>query len=418
MRSIYDLNQNSSSSGMNLPETSSEIRSAGFLFLSSVIHTVLFGLAIWISLNTEIVQPVKELIEFEISPPVKLAKASESPAPSPVVAKREIIKTAPPETKVTAAPIVTASPIAPAVAKSIAPVAVANDALETSGLDEDDFSSQLSAPVAISDSANWNSKDADSDFEKINSEAAQKTKLAVSSFAEESDVALKQQNARLEQIRKEQSQQDQKMAAAVAAQGEAKARAQSAYADAESKRQGQAAAKLAEEKEQARKAAAALVAAEKAAAAQAAAAERAAQESAARLAAERAEAARLAKERAAAASAVASDGTGGNGKIRKLEDLRQLPGNKKPAYDDDDRLAGRAGDVAFAAYISREGLPADVKIIKSSGHRTLDLKTLQAIKKWRFYPGQEGWVEIPFNWDLKGEAKEMPALLKRKVSQN
>jgi TonB family protein len=97
-----------------------------------------------------------------------------------------------------------------------------------------------------------------------------------------------------------------------------------------------------------------------------------------------------------------------------------MPGNQRPQYDAQDRLNQRQGEVAFLAYVSREGSIVNFKMTKSSGHRELDAKTLKAIKNWRFYPGQEGWVEIPFKWDLKGGPQEMPTTLRRRaqVGQN
>lgn len=103
--------------------------------------------------------------------------------------------------------------------------------------------------------------------------------------------------------------------------------------------------------------------------------------------------------------------------IRNLEDLRQMPGNAKPEYESEDRLMGRQGMVVFLAFVSKEGSPTSFKISQSSGHRSLDLKTLKAVKSWRFYPGQEGWVEIPFQWDLKGGPKQVGGTLRKKISQ-
>ena len=92
--------------------------------------------------------------------------------------------------------------------------------------------------------------------------------------------------------------------------------------------------------------------------------------------------------------------------VRSLEQLRQMPGNKRPQYARDERLRGDQGAVVFYAYISKEGTPTQFRMVKSTGFRNLDGKTLVALKKWRFYPGQEGWVELPFRWDLKGGAQE------------
>lgn len=99
--------------------------------------------------------------------------------------------------------------------------------------------------------------------------------------------------------------------------------------------------------------------------------------------------------------------------IRSLDQLKQMPGNPKPQYSTEERLRRHQGQVIFYAYISTEGRPAQFRMAQSTGFRNLDGKTLAALKKWRFYPGQEGWVEIPFKWDIKGGVQEMPTLLRR-----
>ena len=103
--------------------------------------------------------------------------------------------------------------------------------------------------------------------------------------------------------------------------------------------------------------------------------------------------------------------------VRALDQLRQMPGNPKPLYDSQERLRGDKGVVVFQAFVTQEGLLKDFKLLKSSGHRNLDAKTLKALKQWKFYPGQEGEVELPFDWSLKGGPQEMPAFLRRKVDQ-
>lgn len=160
----------------------------------------------------------------------------------------------------------------------------------------------------------------------------------------------------------------------------------------------------------------------------AAAAEKARQAAAAREAAEQ-------KAAAVAAAAAAKSANGGNGEgqgstegqgagnngnpavaaaqvagepqgVRSLDQLRQMPGNQRPQYAREERLRGDQGSVVFYAYITKEGHPSQFRMVKSTGFRNLDGKTLVALKKWRFYPGQEGWVELPFRWDLKGGAQE------------
>lgn len=115
------------------------------------------------------------------------------------------------------------------------------------------------------------------------------------------------------------------------------------------------------------------------------------------------------------AAAASENGDGG---IRGIQDLRQKPGNKRPQYDSEDRFLGRQGQVVFKAYVTKDGSLTQFAILKSSGHRNLDYKTLKALKEWKFYPGQEGLVEIPFQWDLKGGPQEMATGLRTKVSQS
>lgn len=106
-----------------------------------------------------------------------------------------------------------------------------------------------------------------------------------------------------------------------------------------------------------------------------------------------------------------------NTEVRALEQLRQMPGNPKPQYGSEERLRGDQGVIILQAFVTQQGNLSDFKLLQSTGHRNLDAKTLKALKQWRFYPGQEGWVELPFNWNLKGGPQEMPAFLRRKVGK-
>ena len=100
------------------------------------------------------------------------------------------------------------------------------------------------------------------------------------------------------------------------------------------------------------------------------------------------------------------------GAVRNLGDLRQMPGNPRPQYSYEERMNRIEGEVIFHAFVNPDGTLKDFKILKSSGSRSLDGKTLGALKKWRFYPNQSGWVQIPFVWTLKGEAESADGLLK------
>lgn len=155
-------------------------------------------------------------------------------------------------------------------------------------------------------------------------------------------------------------------------------------------------------------------AAKKAAANRAAVAKAAAAAAAAARAAEQAKAAGTAGNGGVGSARPAGIGVGGS--IRSLDQLKQQPGNKRPRYDVEDRMAGREGPVTLVAYVADSGNIQKLKMVQSSGHRTLDNKTLEAIKVWKFYPGQAGWVEIPIQWDLKGGPQEKPTQLRRKVT--
>jgi len=101
--------------------------------------------------------------------------------------------------------------------------------------------------------------------------------------------------------------------------------------------------------------------------------------------------------------------------IRSLDQLRQMPGNPRPSYSTEERLLRHQGEIILYAYVSKQGDLSKFKMIQSTNYRNLDAKTLAALKKWKFYPGQEGWVELPFKWDLKGGVQEVPTTLRRRL---
>jgi TonB family protein len=105
------------------------------------------------------------------------------------------------------------------------------------------------------------------------------------------------------------------------------------------------------------------------------------------------------------------------GTVRSIENLRQMNGNPKPQYSIDERFKKQQGTVVFQAFVTDDGFLKDFKLMQSTGYKNLDGKTLAVLKKWRFYPGQKGWVEIPQTWNLKGESEQMPTMLRRKISQ-
>ena len=114
---------------------------------------------------------------------------------------------------------------------------------------------------------------------------------------------------------------------------------------------------------------------------------------------------------------IAKSAAGSPDAVRSVDSLRQVPGNPKPQYATDERLRREQGQVVFHAFVTPQGTLEKFKIVQSTGYKNLDIKSLTALKKWKFYPGQQGWVEIPQVWNLKGDIEKMPALLRRQVSQ-
>lgn len=144
-------------------------------------------------------------------------------------------------------------------------------------------------------------------------------------------------------------------------------------------------------------------------------------ESAAAEAAARKEQERLAKENALKAAqnqkgstAAGAGFAGGTAQgMRNISQLKQMPGNPKPSYSMDERFRKEQGEIVVQAFVTEQGTLQDLKVIQSTGYQNLDQKTLEALKKWKFYKGQAGLVEIPQVWSLKGDAEEMPATLRR-----
>jgi TonB family protein len=103
--------------------------------------------------------------------------------------------------------------------------------------------------------------------------------------------------------------------------------------------------------------------------------------------------------------------------VRSVDSLKQLPGNPIPQYSVQERLRREEGKVVFHAFVTPQGRLENFKLVQSTGYKNLDTKSLAAFRKWKFYPGQQGWVEVPQVWNLKGEIEKMPTLLRRQVSQ-
>lgn len=284
----------------------------------------------------------KEVVEFEVDSDVTAVK-TQGPPPAVVVDAAVPVKMAP--------------------AKAVATVADTLDDIETPDLETSEF-----GEVAV---AQMDEKDLQEDFDQIDNDQNKALAAVKQSLDEEVDQVSSEGDSAFAEV-----------------ENENKAQAQAA-AEALAERQQEYAAAIASAK----------------------AAEKATAERAAQLAAQE-------KTRGQGAGGK-GQGSGNSGSpeptkqvagipggVRSLEQLRQIPGNKFPQYSSEERLARQEGKAMFYAYVNKDGNLSQFKLGQSTGYRNLDVKTLAALKKWKFYPGQEGWVEMPFKWALKGEALE------------
>lgn len=97
--------------------------------------------------------------------------------------------------------------------------------------------------------------------------------------------------------------------------------------------------------------------------------------------------------------------------IKNDFELRALPGNKDPQYPTADRLAKRQGEVKFMAEVAADGTISDIRILKSSGHKSLDLTAYETFKQYKYMPGQQSYVVKSFVFTLKGPAQVLPSRL-------
>ena len=97
--------------------------------------------------------------------------------------------------------------------------------------------------------------------------------------------------------------------------------------------------------------------------------------------------------------------------IRDASRLTPAPGNQSFAYPQQDRLHGRTGTATVVGRVEADGSVTQVALEKSSGSKTMDQEALSTFRKWKFMPGQEGYVRKPVQFVLKGDAQQSKATL-------
>lgn len=81
--------------------------------------------------------------------------------------------------------------------------------------------------------------------------------------------------------------------------------------------------------------------------------------------------------------------------------------NPKPGYPSISRRLGEEGVVMLRVYVSPQGTPDQIQLLKSSGFDRLDQAALSAVSKWRFAPARQGkiavaaWVQVPVSFQLR-----------------
>ncbi len=100
------------------------------------------------------------------------------------------------------------------------------------------------------------------------------------------------------------------------------------------------------------------------------------------------------------------------GKTRSHSQLRQVEGNPLPAYPKEALKKKWEGRAEVVYYVNPAGFVEKIQLKNSSGHSVLDNAALRALARYRYHPGQEGWVRHPveFVLDFDKEVKETAPL--------
>jgi len=81
--------------------------------------------------------------------------------------------------------------------------------------------------------------------------------------------------------------------------------------------------------------------------------------------------------------------------------------NPPPVYPVAARRRKQTGTAMLEVLVSPEGRVSELRLVKSSGHSSLDRAALKSVKKWVFKPGTKGmkkvemWVRVPVVFQLK-----------------
>ena len=72
----------------------------------------------------------------------------------------------------------------------------------------------------------------------------------------------------------------------------------------------------------------------------------------------------------------------------------------EPEYSEEARKAKWQGAVLLQLVVDENGIPQDIKVVKSLG-LGLDQKAIEAVQKWRFRPGLKDGKPVPVSANIE-----------------
>lgn len=91
--------------------------------------------------------------------------------------------------------------------------------------------------------------------------------------------------------------------------------------------------------------------------------------------------------------------------LKLISRVSQKSGNRPPQYPWADRLRRKTGRVTLIGFVTQEGRVTEIKVTENTGTQSMLGNAIKAFANYQFEEGQEGWVKMPFEYTLHGEAK-------------
>jgi TonB family protein len=82
------------------------------------------------------------------------------------------------------------------------------------------------------------------------------------------------------------------------------------------------------------------------------------------------------------------------------EVLAMFPKKYTPSYPYEARRARMHGSGIFRLYIDKDGVVTTVGVIKSTGHKLLDINAAYGLIHWRAHPGRAREVDLPVTFSI------------------